>query len=92
MREYMSVAESSKVIVNEVIGLGSSKNWNPSNPNTIDIAKSLEKHLAKFNIGYTNPKVGTWGYKKDGTRYFTTLSLMTLAKSKVGNLLSAVKK
>lgn len=90
MRDYLSVSEASKVIASEVIEGGKSSNWSPVNENNLKVAKELEKHLSKFNIGYTNPKEGTWTAKKDGTRYFNTLQFIGFAKGKLNSLISSI--
>lgn len=88
MREYLSFEEASKFIAGEVAQFGQSKGWT-GNP---DIAQEVEKHLSKFNIGYTDPTTGTWTFKHRGTRYFASIKYMNLAKSKVGNLISSFRK
>lgn len=92
MREYLSVPETGKIIASEVVETGSSKNWSRVNNNNLALAKDLEKHLAKFNIGYTDPRNGSWSTKRDGTRYFSTMSLVGLAKGRVETFLASFKK
>jgi hypothetical protein len=88
MREYLSVADSSKQIAGEVAQYGSSKDWSGDQ----DLAKEVERHLSKFNIGYTDPKGGGWSHKTGGTRYFATMKFMNFAKNKVNDLVSSIKK
>ena len=86
MREYLSVEEAAKSIAGEVMHSGASAGW----VGNTDIARDLEKHLAKFNIGCTNPKTGTWGHRTNGTRYFITMKWMDSAKSKLGSVVSGL--
>jgi hypothetical protein len=92
MRDYISVSEASPVIASEVIQNGQSKNWSKVNENSLTVAKELERHLAKFNIGYTDPKNGIWSVAKGGTRYFSALNGISFLKNKMGSVLSAVTK
>lgn len=92
MRDYLSVSEASKKIAGEVLEFGVSKNWAPVDQNSIDLAKDLEKYLSKFNIGYTDNKSGTWSHRRDGTRYFSALDMMSFAKGKLNNFISSLKK
>jgi len=88
MREYLSVEEASKVIAGEVAQNGTSREW----VGNTEIAREIEQHLAKFNIGYIDPKTGTWSHRRNGTRYFTAIKMLNVAKNKVGSLLSNIKK
>lgn len=88
MREYLSVEEAGKLIAGEVAQYGASKSW-MGNP---DIAKALERHLSKFNIGYTDPNTGTWTHRRGGTRYFATLNFINNTKTKVGSIWSGLRK
>jgi hypothetical protein len=90
MRDYLSVSEASKAIASEVIETGKSSNWTAANENNLTLARDLERHLAKFNIGYTSPNTGTWTARRDGTRYFSTMKLVGLAKGKLGSLISSL--
>ena len=64
-RDYLSVQEASKTIASEVVESGSSKGWATVNGNNLGVARDLERHLAKFNIGYTDAKTGTWGSRQE---------------------------
>jgi len=88
MREILSVTEAGKAIAGEVTQYGKSNNWVGTN----EISKELEKHLAKFNIGCTDPHTGTWSHRTGGTRYFTTINIVNNAKNKVQSILSSFKK
>jgi len=88
MKEILSVTEAGKLIAGDVIQYGKSSNWNGTN----EISKELEKHLAKFNIGCTEPTTGTWSYRSNGTRYYTTLNIVNNAKSKFKSVLNSFKK
>lgn len=92
MRDYISVSESSQLIASEVVQNGQSKNWSKVNENSLAVARDLERHLAKFNIGYTDPKNGTWTVAKGGTRYFSALNGMSFLRNKIGSALSSVTK
>lgn len=87
MREYLSVQETGKTIVSEVVQYGVSKSW----AGDAEIARELEKYLAKFNVGYVDPKTGSWSHCRNGTRYFTTMKFMSSAKDKIGSIVSAIK-
>lgn len=88
MREYLSIEEAAQTIAGEIVHSGSSTGW----VGNADIARDLEKHLSKFNIGYTNPKTGTWAHRTNGTRYFTALKWVNAAKTKAGSLFASIKK
>jgi len=88
MREYLSPNEASAVIASEVAQYGVSKSWTGN----LDVASEVEKNLAKFNIGYVDPKSGTWSYKRNGTRFFSSLNLLNGAKGKLFSLMSVIKK
>lgn len=92
MRDYISVSEASHVIASEVVQNGQSKNWARVNENSLAVARDLERHLAKYNIGFTDPKTGTWSTSRGGTRYFSTLSGISFLKNKMGTVLSSVTK
>lgn len=92
MRDYLSTTEVNKIIAGEVVQYGSSKNWAPVDHNSLDAAKELENHLAKFNIGLTDPKNGVWSSKRNGTRYFSAITMMHFAKNKLNSAISFIKK
>lgn len=91
MRDYISVNEASKTIINEVIDTGSSKNWTRANQNNLELATSVEKTLAKYNIGLTDPKTGTWSPRSGGTRFHVTMTAVDTVKNKFGSFLKAFK-
>ncbi len=88
MKEILSVTDAGKTIASEVVQYGKSTNWSGSN----EISKELEKHLAKFNIGCTDPATGTWAHRNNGTRYYTTITYVNNAKSKFKSVFSKFKK
>lgn len=91
MRNYLSVAEDSKTIAGEVAQLGSSTGWSSSDEKNVALANDLEKHLSKFNIGYVDSQKGTWGLRRGGTRYFSTMSFLKGARSKIGSVLQKLQ-
>lgn len=92
MREYLSVAEASSAIANEVVQTGASVGWGEVDQNTLGIAIDVEKKLRDFNIGYVNSKKGGWTKQKNGSRYFSGLKWFGFAKTKLASAISAIKK
>jgi hypothetical protein len=90
MKDYISVPEAAQLIASEVVQNGQSKNWPKVNENNLGIAREIESHLAKFNIGYTDPKNGSWSTAKGGSRYFSTMNMVSAAKSKMSSIFSSL--
>lgn len=68
---YESAEEDAAYIAGEVIRKGQSAGW-VNEEDSKQVAAEIERILAQFNIGLTNPTTGTWGRRQGGTRFFSS--------------------